>query len=278
MTASVLGAAGAAVLVVLVVPAGRSRGPAARRARARLRAASAGGQSGRRLRPTASAAAVGVTAVLAGGWVTAGLPGASLAALAVVALAWRRVARRRRAHLSAREAQLPEALERLATAVRAGSSLGMALSEVGDALDPPLGPEVADLAARAQRGRALPHVLDEWAATGDDAGTRLAATAMVLSTIVGSAPARALDGVATTLRERLDLAAERRALAVQARTSALVLSVAPVAFMALLVAGDTSAARFVLGTPAGWTCLGVGLGLDALGAWWMTRLSRGGGW
>ena len=121
-------------------------------------------------------------------------------------------------------------------------------------------------------------VLDEWSASHDDPGTRLAATALVLATVVGSTPARAVDGVAATLRERLDLAAERRALAVQARTSALVLSVAPVGFAALLVVGDTAAAGFLLGTPAGWSCLGLGLALDAAGAWWMTRLSRSDGW
>ena len=124
----------------------------------------------------------------------------------------------------------------------------------------------------------MSEVLDEWSSSHDDPGTRLAATALVLATVVGSTPARAVDGVAATLRERLDLAAERRALAVQARTSALVLSVAPVGFAALLVVGDTAAAGFLLGTPAGWSCLGLGLALDAAGAWWMTRLSRSDGW
>jgi Flp pilus assembly protein TadB len=57
-----------------------------------------------------------------------------------------------------------------------------------------------------------------------------------------------------------------------------VLSIAPVAFAALLVLGDTAAAGFLLGTPAGWLCLGLGVGLDAAGAWWMARLSRSADW
>ena len=173
---------------------------------------------------------------------------------------------------------MPGALDRLAASLRSGASLTQALREVGDALDPPLGPEVATLARAAERGRPLREALDEWSATHDDPGTRLAATALVLAAVVGSTPARAIDGVAATLRERLDLAAERRALAVQARTSALVLSVAPVGFAALLVVGDTAAAGFLLATPAGWACLALGLTLDAAGAWWMTRLSRSDGW
>jgi Flp pilus assembly protein TadB len=39
--------------------------------------------------------------------------------------------------------------------------------------------------------------------------------------------------------------------------------------------GDGAAGRFLLHSPAGWACIGGGLGLDALGAWWMARLTQG---
>jgi tight adherence protein B len=225
----------------------------------------------------------GTAAVLGGvGMVTAWVAIGPHAAVALAALAaagpvrarvGRRTGLRRR-----REQQLPAALDRLAAALRTGSSLTTALDEVGRALEPPLGPELATLAREASHGRPLRQVLDGWSAGHDDPGTRLAAAALVLATVVGSAPARAIDGVAATLRERHDLTAERRALAAQARISALVLSVAPVAFAALLVMADTAAAQFLVGTPAGWACLAAGVGLDATGAWWMARLSRGDGW
>lgn len=182
--------------------------------------------------------------------------------------------RQRGEHRRRRADQLPVALDRLAAALRSGSSLPTAFDEVGAAFEPPLGPELRALGREAARGRPIARVLDDWSSAHDDPGTRLAASALVLAAVVGSAPARAIDGVAATVRERLDLAAERHALAAQARTSALVLSVAPVGFAGLLVVGDTAAADFLLGTPAGWACLALGLGLDASGAWWMTRLSR----
>jgi Flp pilus assembly protein TadB len=40
---------------------------------------------------------------------------------------------------------------------------------------------------------------------------------------------------------------------------------------------DGAAGRFLLHSRAGWACLAGGLGLDALGAWWMARLTRGEG-
>jgi tight adherence protein B len=186
------------------------------------------------------------------------------------------ISRRRRAlaHLR-RRSQLPQALDRLAGALRSGSSLPVALGEAGRATADPLGPELATLAVGASQGQPIATVLDGWTRHHDDPGTRLAATALVLASVVGAAPARAVDGVAATLRERLQLAAERRALASQARTSAVVLSAAPLLFAGLLGMSDGAAARFLLHSRAGWACLAVGLVLDALGAWWMAHLTRG---
>ncbi len=165
-----------------------------------------------------------------------------------------------------RDQQMPGALDRLAASLRSGASLTQALREVGDALDPPLGPEVATLARAAERGRPLREVLDEWSATHDDPGTRLAATALVLAAVVGSTPARAIDGVAATLRERLDLAAERRALAVQARTErARAVRRARRVRRRCWWSATRPRPGFLLGTPAGWACLALGLTLDARG-------------
>jgi tight adherence protein B len=261
-----------AVLLGTVAPAARA-GLARRRLRDRL------GASGR-ASPRPRRAPVGAVALgslgMATAWLAAG-PGVALVLVAAAMAAPVRAGLRRRGALRRRrDAQLPGALDRLAASLRSGASLTMALDEVGSAIEPPLGRELTGLAREASRGRPLVHALDDWSAAHDDAGTRLAATALVLATVIGSAPARALDGVAATVRERLDLAAERRALATQARTSSLVLSVAPVAFAVLLMVSDGAAAGFLLGTPAGWACLAAGAGLDAAGAWWMVRLSRSG--
>jgi tight adherence protein B len=209
-----------------------------------------------------------LAAATAGPAAAAGL--AAIAAGTAVAIRWHGATRER----TRRAAQLPQALDALATSLRSGASLPVALDEAATSLDAPLGDELRALALSAARGRPVTAVLDDWTTDHGDTGTRLASTALVLATVVGSAPARAVDGVAATLRERLDLAAERRTLSAQARASALVLSAAPVAFALVLMAADTPAAAFLLTTPAGWTCLAVGVTLDAAGAWWMHRLTK----
>jgi Flp pilus assembly protein TadB len=231
--------------------------------------------------PAGAIATVPPVAVVAGAVGTAAAvlaigPGAlAVAALGMVVTP--AVARRHRRgrELAQRRSQLPPALEELAVALRSGSSLPVALGEAGRATPDPLGPELEALALGAGRGQPMAAVLDDWTRRHDDAGTRLAATALILANAVGVASARAVHGVAATLRERLELGAERRALASQARTSAVVLSAAPLLFALLLGVSDGAAGRFLLRSRAGWACLAVGIGLDALGAWWMARLTRG---
>jgi tight adherence protein B len=180
---------------------------------------------------------------------------------------WRIGARRTR--------QFPDALDRMAAALRTGSSIPQALGDAAAGSESPLGRELARLAHETNQGRALHMVLDDWVVRHDDSSTRLSACALAMAAATGAAPARALDGVAATLRDRLDMAQERRTLATQARTSAVVLSAMPVAFTAILGLGQADSARFLLRTPAGWACLVVGLSLDAIGAVCMWRMTRG---
>lgn len=117
--------------------------------------------------------------------------------------------------------------------------------------------------------------LDAWAARTPAPGVRLLVAAASLGHEAGGAQARALDQVAATLRERLALQRETRALASQARASAALMVVAPVGFAAFTAATDAEVLGFLVGTPVGLVCLAVAVVLDALGALWMARLTQG---
>lgn len=193
-------------------------------------------------------------------------PTRSLPAVATF-VSWRQGRRR---HVQV-DTELPSALDRVAAALRAGASLSAAIATTGLAVRGPLGAQLTAVAERADRGMPLAASLDVWATSGSPA-VRLAAAALGLGAEAGGAMARAVDGVATTLRERQELARERRVLSTQARASAAVIAVAPLGF-ALLVAGtDRAALAFLLGSPLGLLCLGAGLALEAAGAVWMARI------
>jgi tight adherence protein B len=173
-----------------------------------------------------------------------------------------------------RDAQLPEALERTASALRAGVSLGGALEAAAAASPPPLGDELAAMLASVDGGRPLAAALDEWAERATTPPVRLAATALALGAEAGGAVARAVDGVAATLRDRRTVAAEASALATQARASAALIAAAPLAFAALVSAADPGAAAMLFTTSVGLLCLTGGLALNTAGVLWMARIVR----
>lgn len=180
--------------------------------------------------------------------------------------------RRRQRH---RDAQLPEALDRLASALRAGVAIGPALGDVASQLEDPLHGELQPVGQAVRRGDSVAVALQRWAdAPAASADVRLVVAALSLGAIAGGEVARAVDRVAATLRERRELQAEVRALATQARASAGVLAIAPIAFAALVTTIEPQAGAFLVTSSVGVACLLFGLALEAVGIAWMARITR----
>jgi tight adherence protein B len=168
------------------------------------------------------------------------------------------------------EHALPDALDAIARSLRSGASLRLA---IGEAAAGPLADDLGRVARDAADGVPLGVALDAWAAARPLPGVRLATAALGLGAETGGASAQAVDGVAATLRVHLAIAGEVRALSSQARMSALVIVLAPIAFTLLATSTDGRTARFLFATPFGWLCLALGLGLDAVGWLWMRRIT-----
>ena len=214
--------------------------------------------------------ALAVLATAAWGIAAVAVVGAGCASVPPLATA---ALRRRR--LDERDRQLPDAIERIAASLRSGTQLGPALTEVAGQLDPPLGDDLRATVQGLAHGEAVPHALARWAGRPDASPDLvLAASALGLGAAAGGQVARAVDGVAATLRERRQLHAEARALATQARTSAWLLASAPIAFAAIVATIEPGVLRFLLATPIGLMCLALGALLDALGTSWMARIVR----
>ena len=145
------------------------------------------------------------------------------------------------------EQALPGALEAVARSLRSGASLRAAVAEAAAATDGAMGAELARVDADARRGVPLVVALDTLAVRLPLPGVRLAVAALSLGVETGGAQARAVDGVATTLRDRIAAHAEGRALAAQTRASVWVIALSPAAFCAFAVTTDPRTARFSSG-------------------------------
>jgi len=168
---------------------------------------------------------------------------------------------------------VPDSLDAVARSCRAGASVVGALSALG-VDDGPAGPLFAGVARQVQHGVALSDALDDVVAAHPEPAVRLAATALLVGADTGAAPARAVEGVAATLRDNAALEREATGQATQATASAAVLVVAPMGFGVIAVVTDPRVGGFLFSSPIGWACLAAGVALDVVGAWWMSRLVR----
>jgi tight adherence protein B len=183
------------------------------------------------------------------------------------------VGRHRRERLIA--AAVPDTLEGIGSELRAGGTVATAIAGVarGDGV---LAPDAARIEHRVHLGAAFSDALRAWAQERRAVGVDVAAGALALSASVGGPAADALEGLASSLRARLSVIAEARALSAQARYSAWVIGLAPVGYLVITAAVDSRSVHVLVGTGAGRMCVVLGLGLEVLGATWMRAIVRAG--
>ena len=181
--------------------------------------------------------------------------------------AWERLARHRgRRSPSITAAEVATWCEGLARVVRGGSTLGTALRTT----EPPASCEayVNEAVLALDRGRRLADALE---GATPSPHLDLAVTVLRACAINGGPPAEPLDRAAATLRGRASDAAERHTQSAQARLSAVVMTVLPIAMLGLLLA-TSSTTRAAALTPVGSAAIAVGAALNVVGWRWMRRI------
>ena len=165
--------------------------------------------------------------------------------------------------------------EHAARALRSGQSLTAAMTTAtGDA--PAMASCVSSVLDAVRRGRPLSDALTDLATDGGQSGAHVPPTAMAATVLrtcadLGGPAAGPLDRVAAMLRVRAAVADEQAAQSAQARLSARVLTVVPVALLGLLLVTDHRV-RAAVTTAAGGAAIAAGLGLNLVGWWWMRRI------
>lgn len=170
-------------------------------------------------------------------------------------------------------AALPGALERIASELRGGGNVAGAVDALGRGASP-VARDFARVHARTRLGLGLVDALTAWSQERDVAAVRAAAGALAVATSLGGRAADAIDGLAASLRHRLDADAEARALSTQARLSAVVVGAAPLGYLAFAALVDPGSVGALTGTGVGRVCLVAGLGLEVLAALCIRRIVR----
>ena len=226
------------------------------------------------LTPEDAARMAGVGTVVAGLLAAAMAPALAIPAVGVaaaagpVALVLARGRGRRRF-----VAALPAFVDLVAARLRSGHTVPTALADAAASRDP-VAVDAGRVLRRVAHGEPLTDALEWWAADRGDDAVRAVAGALAVAGTTGGGAADALEGLARSLRDQQGARAEAASLSAQARMSALVVGLAPFAYLLFSSAVDPGAARVLVATPVGRVCLVLGIGLDALGALWMRRIVR----
>lgn len=144
-----------------------------------------------------------------------------------------RVLQRRR--LAAFERYLPDAIDIMAGSLEAGSSLPMALELVAREIPPPVSTEFSRTLREVSLGMSLDDALLTMLDRVRSDDLDMLATAVAIQFRVGGNLADVLKVIAHTIRERVRIRGDIRALTAQQTISANILTILPVALAALLM-------------------------------------------
>jgi len=216
------------------------------------------------------AAGVGVIAGLASGSVGLGLLAAGAGGLVVVAHLRLRGEKRRGEF----EAQLPEALDFVGRALRAGHGLTMAIGMVGDELPAPIGPEFRTVFDEINFGVPFDDALANLSGRIVSMDLNFFVIATRIHRETGGNFTEIIGSISSTIRERMQLQGKVRVLSSEGRFSGVLLGVLPFLIGGLMTLVNSEYMSELWFSEKGQNLVGIGLVLIVLGFAWMWHIAR----
>jgi tight adherence protein B len=207
--------------------------------------------------------AAGMAASLALHLHPAAVPAAGLG-MASLPLLWLWFRRRRR--LKQFAVQLPDALDMLSRALRAGQSLASGFNLVTGEIGAPLGREFGRVFEEQNLGIPLEESLIAMSERIPNLDLKFFATAVILQRQTGGDLAEILDKIGDLVRERFKIWGQVQALTGEGRLSGVVLLALPVALFLVVHAINPEYVKPLFTDPAGKKMLGVAVFLQLVGA------------
>lgn len=190
---------------------------------------------------------------------------------AVAPFVWMK--RRQRKRLGAFQAQLPDAIDMLVSAMKAGYSFQAAMNFIGEETAAPLGPEFARFYDEQRLGLDARSALLSLQARVDSMDLRMFVTAVLVQRESGGNLGEVLANISDIMRERFALQGELDTLTAESRLSARILAALPVlVFLGMLVV-NPSFVNPMLQRPAGQLMLVLAGVSVALGYLVMVRIA-----
>jgi tight adherence protein B len=170
------------------------------------------------------------------------------------------------------ERQLPEALELVSRALRAGHAFSVGLKLVGDEAADPIGIEFRRVFDEVSMGVALPQALKNMTDRLDCVDLRFFVTAVLVQRETGGNLAEIIDSLAGLIRRRFELLLKVTALSAEGRFSGIILFCLPLVVGSALYMMNPEYMSILFTDPIGQKMLMVGSFLMVTGAIVMKRM------
>jgi tight adherence protein B len=170
------------------------------------------------------------------------------------------------------ERQLPEALELVSRALRAGHAFSVGLKLVGDEAADPIGIEFRRVFDEVSMGVALPQALQNMTDRLDCVDLRFFVTSVLVQRETGGNLAEIIDSLAGMIRKRFELQLKVKALSAEGRFSAVLLLALPLVVGGTLYKMNPEYMSTLFTDPMGQKMVMVGSFLMVTGAIIMKRM------
>lgn len=170
------------------------------------------------------------------------------------------------------ERQLPEALELVSRALRAGHAFSVGMKLVGEEAADPIGMEFRRVFEEVSMGVALPQALQNMNNRVDCVDLRFFVTSVLVQRETGGNLAEIIDSLASLIRKRFELHLRVRALSAEGRMSAIVLIGLPLIVGVLLFKMNPDYMSLLFTDPMGQNLATAGSVLMVIGAVVMKRM------
>jgi len=170
------------------------------------------------------------------------------------------------------ERQLPEALELVSRALRAGHAFSVGLKLVGDEAAAPVGKEFRRVFDEVSMGVALPEALQNATERMDSVDLRFFVTSVLIQRETGGNLAEIIDALAGLIRKRFELHLKVKALSAEGRFSGGLLFCLPIVTALIMYKMNPEYMSTLFTDPAGKNMLMVGSFMMVTGALVMKKM------
>ena len=179
---------------------------------------------------------------------------------------------RRGKRLGAFEEQLPESIELIGRALRAGHPLSSGFKMAADDSPEPIAGELRRVFEEQRFGLPVPDSLLNLADRMGLMDVRILVTAILIQREVGGNLAEILDNLAKVVRERFTIRRQLRVFTAQGRMTGYLLAFLPFGLFAILWSMNADYMRILFTDPMGKLVVTIGLVMQVVGYFWIRKV------